>query len=107
MTDGHNAHYLNRVCWGTNFQVVEEVHDNVKEAKNVYRTFAKACLRIYGPPSVLVVDAGLEFRGIFSRRFGLQGTAMHRIDTIPMAERQDGTSWRTPEGAAGDGPRRS
>ena len=61
----------------------------MKEATNVYRTFAKAWLRIYGPPSVLVVDAGLEFRGLQGtvmhridlQRLGLQGTVMHRIDT--------------------------
>lgn len=66
------------LCWGTNLQFVEILED--KRAETVYQTFVKAWVARYGPPTLMVVDQGNEFREPFASKVGEMGIQMHTID---------------------------
>ena len=69
---------LNMLCWGTNLQFVEVVDD--KKAETIYQTFVKAWVAHYGPPTLIVVDQGNEFRDPFASKVNEMGINMHVID---------------------------
>ena len=69
---------LNVLCWGTNFQFVEILED--KKSETVYQTFVKAWIAHYGPPALVVVDQGNEFREPFASKIGEMGILQHTID---------------------------
>ena len=74
----HDLWMLNMLCWGTNLQFVEVVDD--KKAETIYQTFVKAWVAHYGPPTLIVVDQGNEFRDPFASKVNEMGINMHVID---------------------------
>ncbi|CAE6964999.1 GIP [Symbiodinium sp. CCMP2592] len=72
--------FLNVVCWGTNYQIVEIIED--KTSSSVALAMAQAWLAHYGPPMMVVCDQGTEFTGKdFLDLMNDNGTVVHFTDT--------------------------
>ena len=72
--------FLNMVCWGTNFQLVELIGD--KSSSTVTTTFAQSWLAHYGPPAMVICDQGTEFTGQdFINLMSDNATVVHFTDT--------------------------
>jgi len=68
--------YLNLVCHGTNFQLVVPVGPEGRDhsALEVWKAYKRSWVKYFGPPEMLIVDGGTEFRGDFERRLEQSGT---------------------------------
>ncbi|OLQ12867.1 hypothetical protein AK812_SmicGene3197 [Symbiodinium microadriaticum] len=72
--------FLNMVCWGTNFQLVEMIPD--KSSSTVATAFAQSWLAHYGSPAMVVCDQGTEFTGQdFVNLMSDNATVVHFTDT--------------------------
>ncbi|CAE7943636.1 unnamed protein product [Symbiodinium sp. KB8] len=72
--------FLNMVCWGTDFQLVELIGD--KSSSTVATAFAQSWLAHYGPPAMVTCDQGTEFTGQdFVNLMSDNATVGHFTDT--------------------------
>jgi len=86
-------YWLNCICWGASFQLVSRVGgDGRKTPENVWNTFVRTWVRIFGMPEVLVLDPGTEFQGYFSEMAASHGCAV--LPTDPRAPWQNGRTER-------------
>ena len=65
---------LNCTCFGTLYSTFTLVHPNRRGSQLVWAAFAQAWLRVFGAPSFIIMDQGLEFMGSF-----LDGVENHAI----------------------------
>ncbi|CAK0864783.1 unnamed protein product, partial [Prorocentrum cordatum] len=70
--------FLNVICHGTNFQVVE-LYDGT--ALGAWRAFMRAWVRPFGPPVFAITDGGPEFKGQFERGVEHLGIFHHITDS--------------------------
>ena len=56
---------LNCTCFGTLYSTFTLVHPNRRGSQLVWAAFAQAWLRVFGAPSFIIMDQGLEFMGSF------------------------------------------
>ena len=72
--------FLNMVCWGTNFQLVELIAD--KSSSTVATAFAQSWMAHYGSPAMVICDQGTEFTGQdFVNLMSDNATVVHFTDT--------------------------
>ena len=72
--------FLNMICWGTNYQVVEIIED--KSSASVALAMARSWLAHYGSPMMVICDQGTEFTGKdFVDLMTDNGTVVHFTDT--------------------------
>ena len=72
--------FLNVVCWGTNYQVVELIED--RTSSTVALAMARSWMAHCGPPMMVVCDQGTEFTGKdFVDIMADNGTIVHYTDT--------------------------
>ena len=77
---GNDRHFwLNVVCWGTSFQLVGHIGPE-KAAEQVYHTFVRVWVRVFGLPECIVVDPGTEFQGYFADMVQGQGVCLFPTD---------------------------
>ena len=72
--------FLNMLCWGTNFQMVEMIEDRTSET--VATAMARSWLAHYGPPALVICDQGPEFVGQeFCQLMADNAIVLHFTDT--------------------------
>ena len=79
-----NLPFLNMVCCGTNYQVIQRVTgcgSGTPTASHCWQTFLRTWVRFLGPPALVVCDNGSEFKREFERGLEQIGTLQHV--TIP------------------------
>ena len=69
--------YLNMICLGTSFQMVEKLRS--KEPVSVWAAFTRTWGRFLGMPQILLLDQGREFLGEFRDRCAELGVLLHVI----------------------------
>ncbi|CAE7826816.1 Kcnh5, partial [Symbiodinium necroappetens] len=69
--------YLNAVCLGTNFQLVEKVRS--KQPGAVWAALARGWARVLGFPQIILLDQGTEFLGEFRQNAHDMGVLVHTI----------------------------
>ena len=73
--------WLNCICWGSNFQLVMRLDDEIQKANaNVWKCIVECWLRFLGHPEIPVVDSGTEFQGDFAETCGANGITLLPID---------------------------
>ncbi|CAE7242722.1 engB [Symbiodinium sp. CCMP2592] len=82
--------YLNAVCLGTNFQMVEKVRS--KQPGAVWAALARSWARVLGFPQIILLDQGTEFLGEFRQNAHDLGILIHTIGA--RAPRQNGRAER-------------
>ena len=76
--DGSDTdHYLNMLCLGTNYQLIEKVRS--KEPQAVCLAFMRSWARFLGFPQVLLLDQGTEFLAEFRDKANQFGILIHTI----------------------------
>ena len=68
---------LNVTCIGTLYSTFTMVHATRKSSALVWAAFLQSWLRVFGSPSFLIMDQGLEFQGDF-----VEGLESHGIQPI-------------------------
>ena len=68
---------LNVTCVGTLYSTFTMVHPNRRSSSLVWAAFLKCWLRVFGSPSFVIMDQGLEFQGQF-----VEGLEDHGIQPI-------------------------
>ena len=68
---------LNVTCVGTLYSTFSMVHATRKTSALVWATFLRCWLRVFGSPSFIIMDQGLEFQGAF-----VEGVESHGIQPI-------------------------
>ncbi|CAE6919208.1 unnamed protein product [Symbiodinium sp. KB8] len=69
--------FLNMICLGTNYQLVEKVR--AKTPLAVWHAFVKSWARVFGFPQMIIVDQGTEFLSDFRDRCSQMGVVLHVI----------------------------
>ncbi|CAE7879428.1 Kcnh5, partial [Symbiodinium microadriaticum] len=69
--------YLNAICLGTNFQLVEKVRS--KQPGAIWAALARGWARILGFPQIILLDQGTEFLGEFRQNAHDMGVLVHCI----------------------------
>ena len=70
--------FLNVVCHGTNFQVVELVEGVT--ARAVWEGYSRGWSRYFGQPEIAITDGGAEFMGWFEEALSTEGVYQHLIN---------------------------
>ena len=79
-----NIPFLNMVCCGTNYQVIQRVQgcgSGTPSASSCWQTFLHTWVRFLGAPALVICDNGSEFKKEFERGLEQLGTLQHV--TIP------------------------
>ena len=58
--------YLNMICLGTSFQMIQKVRS--KEPLSIWTAFTRAWVRVFGYPQIIMLDQGTEFLAEFRER---------------------------------------
>ena len=69
--------YLNAICLGTNFQLVEKVRS--KQPGAIWAALARGWARVLGFPQIILLDQGTEFLGEFRQNAHDMGVLVHCI----------------------------
>ena len=70
--------YMNVVCWGTSFQMVQRMNDNT--AESAWESFVASWVRTMGLPETIITDGGSEFAGQFAENAQSRGLLHHVTD---------------------------
>eukprot|EP00971_Amphidinium_carterae_P179080 3552057-Amphidinium_carterae.1 len=69
------------VDWGSGYQLVDLLPNRERSAAKVWSSFCRTWIRYFSCPSVVIIDEGNEFAGVFSMSLGQLGCMHHTTDS--------------------------
>jgi len=72
--------FLNCVCWGTHYQMLQRIPTGKRKPHQVWRAFCRSWLRVFGVPEILLLDEGREFMAEFADRAATAAALVQTVD---------------------------